>query len=71
MEYFIARTNNIKAYVFISAEYDIKPELWDDKCQKEYNFISHYMENDQIKGNWIIRYISLDDFQNRINKIKI
>ena len=72
MEFYVARKNKLKCYVFINKNtYDkIKkqPEL-SDMCN-EINFINHFATKGRIIGNWIIYYQDVTDLAERIKECK-
>lgn len=74
MEFYVAKKNQLKCFVFgdsIIEEKKNNGEVADD-IKKEIDFINHFKLPSQkaIKGNWIDWYTGMDDLSNRIRKLK-
>lgn len=73
MEYYIARKNKSKCYVFMAEEIEDKYQnkLLKEEMKSEIDFITHFQLNDNIiKGNWISHYKDMNEFVTFLNSCK-
>lgn len=74
MEFYIARKNRLKCFVFSSSTIEKMKTLEQlpEELRTEINFINHFKLNSQknIKGNWIDWYTDMSDLSNRVQGCK-
>ena len=73
MEYYIARKNKSKCYVFMAEEIEDKYQnkLLKEEMKSEIDFITHFQLDDNIiKGNWISHYKDMNEFVTFLNSCK-
>lgn len=73
MEYYIARKNNLKCYIFMSSEIEEKrrKRTINNDLKAEIDFLNHFKpSNDKIKGNWITIYNNTSDLATRLRACK-
>lgn len=73
MEFYLARKNKLKCYVFVSKKVQEKHK--DESLNKDvrnlFNFINHFTEEDgTVKGNWMITYSDINNLKTEIYRLK-
>jgi hypothetical protein len=73
MEYYVARTNKRKCYVYVHSNIDnpdYRSTLSED-IQNEIKFLTHFsVDGKTIVGNWMSRYSSIDDLILSLKNVK-
>lgn len=72
MEFYLARKNKLKCYVFISKNVEDKKinETLKNNVKSLINFINHFTEDGSIKGNWITTYTDITDLRVKMSRLK-